>query len=76
MKKYFMSSKLKELLKSRNLDEFKLELESKFEIKITRTTLYNYLKGKTEPLASTLYAMSKIFNVPLNYFFEEETNVQ
>lgn len=59
---------LKEIRKKRNLNQQKVALD----LNISRESLSYYENGKREPSLSLLVAMSKYFNVSINYLITGE----
>jgi len=59
--------KIKSLLKEKNLTQ----IEFANNIGVTKTTVNNYLTGKTKIDIETFIKIAKTFNVPIGYFFEE-----
>ena len=54
---------LKLIRKQKNLNQLKVALD----LNISREALSHYENGKREPSLNTLLAMSKYFNVSINY---------
>ncbi len=40
------------------------------DLKIPKTTLYDWSNGKTEPTMKNLKVLAEWFNVPADYFFD------
>lgn len=59
---------LKEIRKQKKLNQQKVAMD----LNITREALSHYENGKREPSLSMLVAMSKYFNVSINYLITGE----
>lgn len=59
---------LKNIRKERNLNQLKVALD----LNISREALSHYENGKREPSLNLLLAMSKYFNVSINYLITGE----
>ena len=69
----FSAKKLKEMREKKGLTESEVSGELyKVGEKVDRKTIQNYEKGVTEPKASTLFALGKIYHVKISEFFTNE----
>jgi len=72
--RFFSPTKLKSLLTANrvSIEGVTFQLASRFGHKLTGMTIRNYVAGKTQPNADTLYELCQIFNVPLDYWFQPQ----
>jgi len=62
--------KIKKLQKENKLSTKEISKE----IGVTSQTLYDYFSGKTQISIKNLQKIAKVFDVPMTYFFEEQTD--
>ena len=68
----FKGKKLKKLRlkKGLSVNLLSMELYSKYGLEVFYLTLRNWESGKTEPKASQLQILGKLFSKDINYFFD------
>lgn len=61
-------SKIKKLLKSKNISQKELALE----LEVTQNTITNWIKGKSNPNIENIRKMAKFFNISVEEIQKEE----
>ena len=56
----------------KNIADAAFQLELQYRIKCSRDTLGDWETGASEPKASAITAMSRLYGVPREYFYEED----
>jgi transcriptional regulator with XRE-family HTH domain len=63
--------KIKSLLKSKNMTYEQFAVS----INVTRQTVHNYMNGRSKIDVVKIQDISKVLEVPVSYFFNEEANL-
>lgn len=68
----FDNEKLSALLLSRDMSQKQLAIE----IKRAKSTVSEYVNGSKSPGIKSLYRISKVFNVPIDYLLKDSEEIE